>query len=95
VEFKASEKTTDEARVLTRIRAALEKDTRINLHRYPIAIQWQNGDIVLAGDVENIAAKKLALLTASEIPGVGKIIDRLKVIPRRADGGCRDPRSSI
>ncbi len=75
-----------------KIRAALEKDTRINLHRYPVSITMQNGDIVLAGEMENIASKKLALLAAAETKGVLRIVDRLKVTPaeKMGDAEIRD-----
>ena len=45
--------------IVRHIRAILEKDTRINLHRHPISIATQNGDLILSGDVESVAAKKL------------------------------------
>ena len=45
--------------IVRHIRATLEKDTRINLHRYPITIATQNGDLILSGDVESVSAKKL------------------------------------
>ena len=62
---------------IKQVRAVLEKDPRINLHRYPIVIAAQNGDLILTGEVESIAAKKLALVAASETDGVGRIVDRL------------------
>jgi osmotically-inducible protein OsmY len=82
----------DEEKIVRQIRAGLEKDTRINLHRYPITVATQDGDLILAGEVESIAAKKLALLAASEIHGVQRIIDRLKVIPaeQMGDAEIRD-----
>ncbi|MGE5304910.1 MAG: BON domain-containing protein [Alphaproteobacteria bacterium] len=75
-----------------KIRAALERDTRINLHRFPVRIAMQNGDIILAGEVENVAAKKLALLAAAETHGVQRIIDRLRVTPaeKMGDAEIRD-----
>ena len=78
--------------IVRHIRATLEKDTRINLHRYPITIATQNGDLILSGDVESIAAKKLALLAAAEIHGVQRIVDRLKVAPaeKMEDAEIRD-----
>ena len=74
------------------IRAALEKDPRINLHRYPITVATQNGDLILAGEVESIAAKKLALLATAETHGVQRIVDRLKVTPaeKMGDAEIRD-----
>ncbi|HSE89902.1 MAG TPA: BON domain-containing protein [Candidatus Binatia bacterium] len=81
-----------EERIVKEIRAALEKDTRINLHRYPIQIAVQNGDLILEGVVADIAAKKLALVAAAEIHGVQRIVDRLKVSPaeKMGDAEIRD-----
>ncbi len=78
--------------LIKKLRAALEKDTRINLHRYPVSITMQNGDVVLAGEMENLAAKKLALLAAAETKGVFRIVDRLKVTPaeKMGDAEIRD-----
>ncbi len=82
-------KTTE---LTKKIRAAFEKDSRINLHRFPVQITLQNGDIILAGEMESVAAKKLALLTAAEIHGVQRIVDRLKVTPaeKMGDAEIRD-----
>jgi osmotically-inducible protein OsmY len=82
-------KTTE---LTKKIRAALERDTRINLHRFPVRIAMQNGDIILAGEIENVAAKKLALLAAAETHGVQRIVDRLRVTPaeKMGDAEIRD-----
>lgn len=78
--------------VAKNLHAALEKDTGINLHRYPIAVSLQNGDLILSGEVENIAAKKIAVLAAAEIHGVQRIVDRLTVVPaeKMGDAEIRD-----
>jgi osmotically-inducible protein OsmY len=78
--------------IVKEIRATLEKDTRINLHRYPITIAMQNDDLILTGEVESIAAKKLALVAASESHGVQRIVDRLRVTPaeKMGDAELRD-----
>ena len=75
-----------------KIRAAFEKDTRINLHRFPIRIALENGDVILAGEMENVSAKKLALLAAAETHSVQRIVDRLKVTPaaKMGDAEIRD-----
>jgi osmotically-inducible protein OsmY len=75
-----------EKTAIKQIRAALERDTRINLHRFPINIVMQNGDLVLEGEVEDIAAKKLALTVAAATHGVERIVDRLRVAPARKMG---------
>jgi osmotically-inducible protein OsmY len=74
------------------VRAALEHEPRINLHRYPIEVRVSNGDLILDGEVENIVAKKLALELAAAIPGSTGIVDRLRVTPAQPmeDGTLRD-----
>lgn len=77
---------------INRIRAALEKDTRINLHRYPIEVAFAGEDLLLSGELENIAAKKIALeLAAALAPRTG-IVDRLRVTPAQpmSDAELRD-----
>jgi osmotically-inducible protein OsmY len=43
--------------IVKQIRAALEKDTRINLHRYPITIATQDDGVIVAGEVESVGPK--------------------------------------
>jgi osmotically-inducible protein OsmY len=78
--------------IVRQLRATLERDPRIKSHRYPITIATQNGDLILSGDVESVAAKKLALLAAAEVHGVQRIVDRLKVMPseKMEDAELRD-----
>ena len=68
-------------RVLKELRAALEHERRINLHRYPIKLRMIDDDLVLEGEVENIAAKKLALEFAGAAHSIHRIVDRLRVAP--------------
>jgi len=83
---------TDKARVITAVRAAFEREPRINLHRYPVRVEFHEGVLTLEGDVEHIAAKKLGLELAIAIPGVAGIVDRLHVVPamRMGDGAVLD-----
>jgi osmotically-inducible protein OsmY len=79
--------------IMTRqVRAALERETRINLHRFPIRIDSEEDVVTLEGEVADIAAKKLALEAAARVQGVGGVLDRLRVAPgeRRGDGAIRD-----
>lgn len=80
------------AEILKKVRAAFEHEPRINLHRYPIHVSCSAGDLVLAGETENIVAKKLALELAAAVPGVSGIVDRLRVTPAQpmGDGAIRD-----
>jgi osmotically-inducible protein OsmY len=79
------------------IHGLLERERRINLHRFPIQISNADGVAVLEGEVGDIAAKKLALELAGSVPGVRGVVDRLRVAPgsrpgegRRGDGEIRD-----
>jgi osmotically-inducible protein OsmY len=79
--------------ILKQVRAALEHEPRINLHRFPLTIErGDDGTLVLEGETENIAARKVAVELAASVPGVARIVDRLRVIPaqRMGDGQIRD-----
>jgi osmotically-inducible protein OsmY len=78
-ERRAGAQGSRQAALIDRIRAALEKDIRINLHRFPIALSFDGIDLVLAGNVEHIAAKKIALQLAAAIDPTLRIVDRLRV----------------
>lgn len=76
-----------------KVRGVLERDPRVNLHRYPIDIRCEaDGNLVLEGQVENLAAKKVALELAAAIPACTGIVDRLRVKPSipMGDGAIRD-----
>lgn len=78
--------------VIARIRAALEKETRINLHGYPIKLAFAGNDLLLSGELENVAAKKLALELASRLAPALGLVDRLRVKPAKSmsDAELRD-----
>ena len=73
------------------VRAALERDTAINLHRHPVDVTVEDGAVVLDGEVESIAAKRLALAHARGLNGF-EVVDRLRIAPveRLGDGAVRD-----
>ncbi len=75
-----------------KIRGLLEHEPRINLHRCPIKIAVADDVVILEGEVESVAAKKLALERAGSIDGVRGVVDRLRVKPgeHRGDGAIRD-----
>ncbi len=79
--------------IVRQVRAALEFERRVNLHRHPLHIDYlDDGTILLQGDVESVAAKRIALERAGAIPGPRGVVDRLKVVAARpmADGEIRD-----
>jgi len=77
---------------IRQIRGALENEPRVNLHRYPLKVDIAAGAVVLEGEVESIAAKKIALELAGAASGIRGVIDRLRVAvaERRGDGAIRD-----
>ena len=78
--------------VRKQVHAALERESRIRLHRHPIRIEAADGTVTLQGEVGDVAAKKLALELAAAVRGVRAVVDRLRVAPgeRRGDGAVRD-----
>ena len=78
--------------VLTAVRAALEREPRINLHKYPVRMDFGDGVLILEGEAEHVAAKKLSLELAIAVPRVTGIVDRLHVAPstHMGDGAILD-----
>jgi osmotically-inducible protein OsmY len=79
--------------ILKSLRAALEREPRINLHRWPILLNLTDDHaLVLEGEMESIAAKKRALELAGATPDVRGVVDRLHVAPaeRKGDGAILD-----
>jgi osmotically-inducible protein OsmY len=78
--------------VRKQVHAALERESRVNLHRHPVRIESVDGTVTLEGEVADVAAKQLALQLARAVQGVRSVVDRLRVAPgeRRGDGAVRD-----
>jgi len=79
--------------ILKSVRAMLEREPRIDLHRWPIQLEMtEDSVVVLEGDVGNVAAKKMALEIAGATPEVRGVVDRLHVAPAepRGDGAILD-----
>lgn len=49
-----------EEQIIDDVRAALERDVRINLHDSPIEVKERRGRLLLSGTAENIIAKRVA-----------------------------------
>lgn len=83
----------DKTAVERAILAAFEHHPEINLHRFPIRLEFDaaRGAMILEGEVEHIIAKKRAFEIASRTPGVAGVMDRLRIAPaeRRGDGAIR------
>jgi hypothetical protein len=74
------------------VEAALARDLRLNLQRYPVRLTFRDGILTVEGEVEHIAAKKLAVERAAAVPGVVGVVDRLRVAPSvpMSDEAIRD-----
>lgn len=83
---------TSQGQVLKAVRAAFEREPRINLHKYPVHMDFSDGVLTLEGEAEHVAAKKLSLELAIAVPGVTGIVDRLHVTPstHMGDGAILD-----
>lgn len=82
---------TDE-RIVKEVAAALERETRVNLHRFPLYLSFAGGVLTMEGEAEHIMAKKRALEVAAAVPGVPGIVDRIRLAPATAmeDGEIRE-----
>lgn len=78
--------------IVREVRAALERDTRVNLHQESFTISSDGSVVTLEGEVEGIISKKVALEVAAAVTGVSGIVDRLHIVPaeRMEDGAIRD-----
>ena len=77
-------KTSDahDAELLAEVRAALRSEPLVGpkFHASELRIE-PDGALVLAGEVESVAAKKLALERVGALPEINAIVDRLHVRP--------------
>lgn len=72
--------------ILNEVRSALRSEPRLDLQERPIALEMDNGDLIMDGEAADVAAKKRALRAAAKVPGVFGIIDRLHVVPAESMG---------
>ncbi|ABL00435.1 BON domain-containing protein [Pelobacter propionicus] len=81
-----------EERIVNEVAAALERETSVNLHRFPLQLGFSDGILTMEGEVDQIMAKKRALEVAAAVPGVAWIVDRVRLAPASAmeDGEIRE-----
>ncbi len=82
----------DTSHVIKAVTASFEREPRINLHKYPVRMDFSDGVLTLEGEAEHVAAKKLCMELAVAVPGVAGIVDRLHVTPstHMGDGAILD-----
>jgi osmotically-inducible protein OsmY len=90
--YKKESVVINRVQVLKAVRAAFEREPRINLHKYPVRMDFTDGVLTLEGEVEHEAAKKLSMELAIAVPGVTGLVDRLHVTPstHMGDGAILD-----
>jgi osmotically-inducible protein OsmY len=78
--------------ILDRVRQALRSEPRIRDTGVPIRLAVSDGALVIEGEVDQVAGKKLALEAAARVSGAAGIVDRLHVRPAvpMGDGEIRD-----
>jgi len=60
---------SENQKILQSVTAALEQEPDLDLRRFPLHISFADGDLVLEGEVQNIASKKLALELGGAVSG--------------------------
>ena len=73
--------------------AAIRSEPRIGPHFKPVVLEIdEDGTATIVAEVENVAQKRLALERLAATPGIGAVIDRLRVKPAApmSDDGILD-----
>ncbi len=71
---------------------ALEADTRVDARAHPITLAFEDGTLVMEGELSDVAAKTRALLLVQVFPEVRRVVDHLVVEApvKMPDGEMRD-----
>src|ERR1043165_6565864 len=73
-----------ESDVSKEVKAALEVDPRVDLHRFPIQVVVVNEGgraLRLEGEVQSIAPKRVAMTLAQRVCGNARVVDALRLVP--------------
>ena len=76
---------TDERTVLDAVRSALHSEPRVHPTEGRIHLAFAHGELMMDGEVDHIAGKKLALEAAARVPGVDTIVDRILELVKNQD----------
>src|ERR687887_2083462 len=77
---------TDHQELIKRLKDTLYTEPSINHERYPLAMEFCEGVLTIAGEVDNVATKKRALYRMAAFPQIRDIIDRIQVSPAEIMG---------
>jgi BON domain len=67
------------ASVVERVWQTLERDPRIDTRAHPLVLAFDDGTLVVEGELADVAAKVQTLALAQELPEVRRVVDRLVV----------------
>ena len=71
----------DSEAALEEVRRALRREPRIYFDHQAISLTFANEELLLSGEVDDIAAKRLAVERAARAPSVTVVFDELRVRP--------------
>ena len=72
----------DETDLIHRALSVMRSEPRIGAHFHPDLLQLEpDGAVTLAGELDTVGPKRLALERPACVPGIVTIIDRLRVAP--------------
>jgi len=71
----------DSEAALEEVRRALRREPRVDFDHQPISLTFAHGELLLSGEVGDIAAKRLAAERAASAPSVTAVFDELRVRP--------------
>lgn len=79
-------------KLINGLMAALERDSRVGIHDFPVHACIREGGLTLEGTMGSIEAKKVAVGIARSLVADMPVVDRLRVAPAdpREDGALRD-----
>lgn len=82
----------DEQAAVKAIRAQLERESAVHIHRNTISFRFTDHTLTAEGEVDTIAAKRLAMRIIRAHSPTERVVDHLRVTPveRREDGAIRD-----
>lgn len=82
----------DAEKLLQATRKTIYGEPPADITKQPLRLRLESSDLIIEGDVANIAAKKLVLERAASVPGIRGIVDRLRVTPaeKMGDDAIRD-----
>lgn len=69
----------DSETVLAEVRRALRGEPRVDFDRQAIRLAFTNGEVLVSGEVDDIAAKRLAVERVATTPSVASVVDELCV----------------